>query len=653
MAVQIKTLDLKIGGKSFSDKNSEYSVKEVSLSKELLKPNKLEFSIRKKVVSRSQDDVKFKIADDLLGANVEFKIETNVTDKKGNSLNKSLSFKGIIININSARNTTDKDVVFNVIAFSFDYLLHDNLHCYSYEDKKLSDIVKDCIKDYNNISTDVNPKMDKSIPYVVQYNETSYEFLKRMAQRYGEFFYYEDGKMVFGKITGGSSVTLNPGIDIIDYKYEFIINHVNFTHYCHNYLDYKNNTKNAKTLTGSSLHKLTDYSYNHSDSSFKKLTVQNLHSGAQEANSIDQLEASLKVQGLGSKSKMFVCHAHTNRADLKIGSKLKIHDPYDKDKNTKGGELDHDELIICEITHRVSAKGKYENEIFAIPANAEFPPYANSDAYPYAESQRAKVTDNKDPEKLGRIRVQFIWQELQSNSLVTPWLRIAQPYGGGDKGFYYIPEIGEEVIVGFENGNAEKPFVIGTLYHGKQKPESKWADDKNNIKAIRTRNGHTIEIHDVDPGGYISIYDNGKNNYKITLSTDDKLIKLESKGNIELLAGNDIIMKAEKNITIEAKEDISVTTDKNMTEMVKNNMKVQVTNDHTVEVKGNQTVNITKDKNESISKNYTLNAADISNTASGKMQLSSQTHEQSAKTSMKIEGGQSMDLKSTIVNVNS
>jgi uncharacterized protein involved in type VI secretion and phage assembly len=267
---------------------------------------------------------------------------------------------------------------------------------------------------------------------------------------------------------------------------------------------------------------------------------------------------------------------------------------------------------------------------------------------------------------------------------MTPWIRIAQPHGGDNKGFYFLPEIDEEVMVGFENGNAEKPYVIGTLYHGQQHPGSNWYNENNDIKAIRTRNGHTVEINDAGEGGFIRIYDNEKENYVLTFSTDDKLIKLESTGNIELYAKNDIVMKADNNINMEAGNDIirdakanvnetagkditanagsniSVDAGKNISESAGeditvsagSNMDTTVGNNDTLDVSNNQTIKIGANKNENISKKYQLSAENIREEASDKMQLYSKNHEQKSDSSMKLDGGSGLDLSANNIKIN-
>ena len=147
----------------------------------------------------------------------------------------------------------------------------------------------------------------------------------------------------------------------------------------------------------------------------------------------------------------------------------------------------------------------------------------------------------------------------------TPWLRIAVPYAGQNKGQQFVPEIGEEVMVGFEMNNAERPYVIGSFYNGGVgNPDEAWAVSQekdgtsNNIKAIRTRNGHTILFNDKGEAGLIEIYDNKNNVYHITLSADDKKITIYSAGEIEVAAGTDINIAAKGNIGISADGDVGI-----------------------------------------------------------------------------------------------
>lgn len=652
-----------IGGKNYDD----YVFTDFVLTKELLKPNELRFSMRKKSMLKTEQDVAFSIADELLGATVKLQVKTNRRDHSEKTCSEGLNFAGIICNLTSQRDTMSQGMLIQVTAYSPDYFLIDNPHCCSFENKTLNAIVTEAVADpAHKISLRIQPKMDQVIPYVVQYNENTYQFIVRLAQRYGEFFYYEDGKLVFGKVDSKPAVTLHPDTDVLAYHYDLAMDHPHFVHGHHEYLEYENYIDEATRYTDQSQHKLTDYVFAHSKDAFAKKTLQNLHASVQEDNDIDQLQESVKAQGFGAKSMMMTCTLNTNRADLKLGSKITISEGVDQnDSSVK--ITNHEELLVVRMVCRGTLNGHFENELTAIPAKAEYPPYANSDIYPVTEMQRAMVKDNKDPEALGRIRVQFLWQELQDENMWTPWLRIAQAHGGDDKGSYIIPEIDEEVMVGFENGNAEKPYVIGTLYHGKQRPGDGWYSDSNDIKAFRTRNGHTVEVHDVDQGGFIRIYDNEKENYILTYSTDEKLIKLESKGNIELYADNDIIM--------EAGNDMKIKVGNNRTLEVGSNDTIDIGKDQSIRVAENMNENVGDDKTQTTGRNYsqsvgensdieignnaktvvaeknTLKANNILQVSEHKTQMYSDTTEQKADSSLKIDGGNSADIHAEMVRI--
>lgn len=108
---------------------------------------------------------------------------------------------------------------------------------------------------------------------------------------------------------------------------------------------------------------------------------------------------------------------------------------------------------------------------------------------------------------MGRVRVQFPWQDDQGQT--TPRIRLIQPHSGSGKGFHFIPEIGEEVLVGHESQNAEKPFVMGTHYNGGE--TSCYHTSGSDKKVIHTRSGTKIILNDAE--GSVFIEDPSGNTY--------------------------------------------------------------------------------------------------------------------------------------------
>lgn len=644
----------------------EYVVMEVFLRKELLKPAMLRFTMRKKHLLRNESDISFELAGDLLGSKVELDVTSMRRDEEMNVCGETLVFNGIVFGAQTRRERMGQSAYIEVTAYSSDYLLVDNPHCCSFENMSLKEIVTRSAMPYRNeIECDINPKLSDRLPYIVQYNETTYQFLSRLAQRYGEYFFSDNGRMYFGQTPEGDSKQLYPDVDILGFRYELNMEHTNFRHAQHDYLKYENTMEDGYQNASEDLHGLTDMVFDHSHSIYKKQTLQSFHSASQEDSSFSQIESSSTVEGLGAKSRMMICKMRTNRADICIGDRLTIVEMTDEEEPSP---VEHEELMAVGIDYHVTIDGHFENEVTAIPTDSPYPPYGIVDLYPVCESQRARVIDNKDPERLGRIRVQFLWQELQTSNSITPWIRITQPHGGDDKGFYFIPEIGEEVMVAFENGNGEKPYVIGTLYHGKQHPGTPWPNSSNDIKAIRTRNGHTVEIHDVDSGGYIRIYDYKKENYILTFSTDEKLIKLESTGNIELYAANDIIMHAGHDILVDADHDISEsagndffmsagndmqrTADNDIREHANHDRSTTIGHNDSLEVSENQFVKVGDSKDEQVEKKIQVSAENIRVEADKQIMLYSETHHQKAESEMAINAGQKIEIKAATVKTN-
>ncbi len=660
--VRIEGIDLK-----------RYVISEVLLCKELLKPASLTFTMRKKVLADSESDIQLDTASSMIGKRVSLELSTLCKDKDMNTQSENLAFEGIVFGVKANREKIGQTIYYNVTAYSPDYLLVDNPHCMSFEDMTLQDIINQCVQPYNGVlDLEIAPRETDIQHYVVQYNETTYQFISRLAQRHGEFFFYDRGRMYFGCKPIGCNITLYPDVDILGFSYDLNMEHTEFHHAQHDYLIYDNISDEGYRNSIQSVHHLTDAVFEASHSLYRKQTLQNIHSALQEDSTFMQVQSSSTIEGLGAKSRMTTCRMRTNRADICIGDRLSIQETASSDST----KINHEEMLVVGVRYHATINGHFENEVTTIPAKSEYPPYYNVDLYPLCESQRAQVVDNRDPEQLGRIRVRFLWQELQDNHLITPWIRITQPHGGDDKGFYFIPEIGEEVMVAFENGNAERPYVVGTLYHGKQRPGYPWYSDSNDIKAIRTRDGHTIEIHDVDPGGYIRIYDYQKENYILTFSTDQKLIKLESTGNIELYAKNNIIMHAGNNIEMTADvnkivqvgQDRISTVGNDDTEHIGNNQNIRVSNDQIISVGNNQSENVSNNKRLEVANNSqsrigankyvevvddtVLSSKNIRFDAEKKMLIYSEEHDQVSDKEMNVEGGNKINLHASNIKIN-
>ena len=567
MSISIKSITVSIAGTSSNMfkielDGSKFRLDNFAFSQQLLAPNTLSFSMYKDPLE-DISETQFTVCSSIIGKPVMLMLQTDPMEQEiptfsdGGKM-KEIEFKGLIISAAGNRSETQYRV--DVEAVGWEALLNNNPSCKSYEEKNLQEIAEDVLTDCGELDFEVKPRYADVIPYTLQYNETHYQFLCRLACRYGEWLFSNGKKLIFGKMPEGESVTLfYPSKDIPSYNIRMQTRHVPFKLISNSYQENDYKMKEGKDEMVTFYNKLNESVYNASADIFQKETFQNLHYGgyAEEDSREKILDLAAKTQGRGAKAGMLIYEGQTYCSKLNIGNKLIIQDNYITDEITNSkSDVSQDEIIIIGVVHHFSSDERYSNHFRGIPATCDYPPYFDPQAYPHCPPCRARVHDTEDPKKLGRIRVQFDWQIEQEWDMVSPWLRIVQPYGGLDKGANIVPEVNEEVLVSFEGGNGERPYVSGTFFNGKDHPDEKWYPGENEVKALRTRNGHTIEVHDKGKGGYIKIYDNKKNNYVITFSTDRKLIRLQSSGNIELDAANDIIMHAGRNIDIQADKDM-------------------------------------------------------------------------------------------------
>jgi phage baseplate assembly protein V len=170
----------------------------------------------------------------------------------------------------------------------------------------------------------------------------------------------------------------------------------------------------------------------------------------------------------------------------------------------------------------------------------------------------AVVVDVVDPDKEGRVKIQFPWFD---DEMVTEFCRVRQLYAGNGYGTFFVPEIGDEVLVSFVHGDMRMPIILGGLYNGKDKPPSDRQKDKDE-KMIRTKAGHALIFDDhlkkvtlkSNAGNTLELDDQAKkvtleSNSGHTLELDDQAKKVTLKTS----SGQTVVLDGSSSmITIEA-----------------------------------------------------------------------------------------------------
>jgi uncharacterized protein involved in type VI secretion and phage assembly len=172
------------------------------------------------------------------------------------------------------------------------------------------------------------------------------------------------------------------------------------------------------------------------------------------------------------------------------------------------------------------------------------------------------VTNNQDPDGLGRVKVRLPWLTDEDES---HWARLLTPMGGNERGLYFLPEVDDEVLVAFEHGLAEFPYVLVGLWNGQDKPPESNEDGENNKRTIKSRSGHIIRLDDTDGAEKIEIVDKQAKD-SIIISTADNTITITADADITIqssggklkLSGSGVEITSQAAITIEASQNVEL-----------------------------------------------------------------------------------------------
>ncbi|CAN5588034.1 N/A [soil metagenome] len=454
-------------------------------------------------------------------------------------------FVGLITKLSVSRQGNGERMVI-LSGNSPSILLDGNGQCRTFTEKALGDIANSLLEKIpNSLETHIHPVYKSKIPYVVQYNESNYSFLKRMAARYGEWFFYDGKKLIFGKLPKGKVIDLPFAEDLFNFNFSLQLLPVNGKAIAYNYIDNMAYESLSASATVSDLDDFGKFTLDQSAKTYSQEPVYNPGASIIKQKDLDEL---LELQKATVARDMILATGDSDNSYLNVGSTINITGETIK-------EHDYGKFIVTSITHNITGTYSYSNDFTAIPAENQTPP-APQCQKPFGNNQPAVITDNKDPEGLGRVKARFYWQKAPET---TPWIRLANTMSGNGKngvhGFYFVPEKDDEVMIGFEDNNPDKPFVVGSVYHKKVAP-SEWKDNENQIKVIRTRNGNQIYLIDKDGKEEIKIL-----NKDVGGPTNIISLTMEGEGKITIETKGQLVMKA-KSIEMTAEEGIKIESGK-------------------------------------------------------------------------------------------
>lgn len=475
-------------------------------------------------------------------------------------------FKGIITDIFISNDINSSgDLVFR--GYSPTILLEGGEHNASFLDKNLQQIIKSTLGNIpgNLLSSNIAPAHKSSIPYLVQYGESNFTFLRRLAAEYGEWFLYDGSKLVFGKPSGAPTINMNYPQDISRLNLQLRMVPSSFESTAYFSKDDKKLESASTAQSVGGLNPFGNHALSVSQKLFQKPANGTVSNPVKDKSELDQL---IGARRSAKAAQMVTLTGHSDSPYVKLGNTISV-TGLKVDKSSE----DFGKYVVTSVVHHTDGLGNYVNTFEAIPDSLKVMPNPYG-TKPVAEPQLAVVKSTEDPDNIGRVKVQLLWQK---DNETTPFIRVMSPHAGmrnsnkKNRGTFFTPEVDDYVMIGFHYNDPDRPFVMGSVPNGKAINTSMNSD--NNAKAIRTRSGNTIYFYDKEKNNEqeIKIETDEKNFISIRLLSSKGTIKIITNDTIEIqsdkvinVTSKDINIKATNNIDIEANNNIIIKAGKNI-----------------------------------------------------------------------------------------
>ncbi|QUB76642.1 type VI secretion system tip protein VgrG [Prevotella melaninogenica] len=483
-------------------------------------------------------------------------------------------FVGVVTNVQLHREGSDFGCII-VSGYSATYRMETAHSCFSWNDRTIGDVVKK-LCEQAKVQLELNPAFKETKDFICQYEESDFDFIRRLAYQYQEWMYFDGTKLIFGKPKKlADPIILEYGTTLssLDIGLQTLARSEQVFSY-HSGADREMQRMTPDLAYGHD--KLSGEAFRASLGMFSKPARQ--HALPRISNETELINYMGRKQAAETAETHYIT-AESQVPTLRVGSVISLYSSFLE----RVGNISKESLgnfIIIEITHEVNQGSYYKNRFKAIPATIKAMPSPKV-RMPLAETQMATVLSNADPEGKGRVRVRMNWQ---TDGMQTGWVRVMTPDGGSSKdvrsnrGFVFIPEVGDQVLLGFRHGDPARPYVMGSLFNGVTGSGGFAANHK---KSLTTRSGSTVTFDDTA--------------HTILLQTTraNKIFVDELNGTITISSAEEVNVNT-KNVNINASENMNVNVGKNFTMQVGEDSNVTIGGNSSIGVDGNATVQVQK-----------------------------------------------------------
>ena len=513
-------------------------------------------------------------------------------------------FVGVVTNVQLHREGSDFGCII-VSGYSATYRMETAHSCFSWNDRTIGDVVKK-LCEQAKVQLELNPAFKETKDFICQYEESDFDFIRRLAHQYQEWMYFDGTKLIFGKprkLADPIRLEYGTTLSSLDIGLQTLARSEQVFSY-HSGADREMQRMTPDLAYGHD--KLAGEAFRASLGMFSKPARQ--HALPRISNETELINYMGRKQAAETAETHYIT-AESQVPTLRVGSVISLYSSFLE----RVGNLSEESLgnfIIIEITHEVSQGSYYKNRFKAIPATIKAMPSPKV-RMPLAETQMATVLSNADPEGKGRVRVRMNWQ---TDGMQTGWVRVMTPDGGSSKdvksnrGFVFIPEVGDQVLLGFRHGDPARPYVMGSLFNG---TTGGGGLEGNHMKSLTTRSGHTIKLNDSLSSLGITIKDIKGNSIHIDSVGDDIIIN--AKRNITINAGETFTVNC-KNANILAEESINMNAEQDITSVSGESTSIQA-GESLTEIAADSYVLSANDANVQVTEEHNLQASTISETA--------------------------------------